>query len=182
MTKWLAFHCIVIKVADVNMKFHKDKDEARRKHFTKFLENKIKRVSGKYSRRENTFRIWADTIHSRYDKSSEVVEKILCYELVKLVQKNGSIKYVEEKNSKETPQIQLCDLLLGAVMEAWQAKASSYYKHQIQRHLASHLGWQNLRRDTDKDEAKFNIWYFFDPTKGKERDAKTQPVTLKYPL
>jgi hypothetical protein len=119
------------------MKFHKNKDEARRKHFTMFLENKIKRVSEKFSNRENTYRVWVDPIHSRYDKAHEVVEKILGHELIKIVHNNNSIKYVEEKSSRETPQIQLCDFLLGAVMDAWQERANSIYKHQTQRHITS---------------------------------------------
>lgn len=83
------------------------------------------------------------------------------------------------RDSKETPTIQLCDLLLGAVHAAWEDDARSEAKLQLLEWIAYHLGWKDLKADTRPTERKFNVWVFYDPTLGPRR-AKTRPVTLVY--
>ncbi|HII4333285.1 TPA: DUF3800 domain-containing protein, partial [Vibrio parahaemolyticus] len=91
------------------------------------------------------------------------------------------IRSVVTKDSKESEHIQIADFLLGAVMSAFQGKASSPAKLKVAENIASYLGWDTLLHDTKPHERKFNIWYFHDPTKGP-REVETKEVKLKYPL
>jgi hypothetical protein len=96
----------------------------------------------------------------------------------------GSLRPVDSvltHDSKETPSIMLCDLLLGAVMAAWQGKVEAPAKLALMRWIAEHLGWRDLRADTWKQERKFNVWFFHDRTLGP-RTAVTREVVLRYSL
>ena len=73
------------------------------------------------------------------------------------------------------------NLLLGAVMSAWEGDASSEAKLDIQTWIAHHVGWHDLLSGTRKTERKFNVWMFYDPTKGPRR-VLTREVSLRYPL
>lgn len=180
--EWLAFHCIIIKKADVNKEFHNgDYDLARRKHFNLLLNSKIKSVLKAHPGRECQFRVVVDPIASRYKKADEASHIITNHQVNKATHLNDVIDSYVTKDSKESPQIQLCDLLLGAVMAAWQKKSTSEGKGIIINSIAEHLGWNDLDADTNPAERKFNIWYFYDPTLG-QREVITRIVYLKYPL
>jgi len=152
-----------------------------RKHFTLLLTNKINRALRARPDREHTFRIWVDPIPSRCEKADEAVAVIANNVLGQVFGNIRPVDKVITRNSKETPTIQLCDLLLGAVMDAWQQDAKSEPKKKIRQFIAEHLGWENLKADTHPDERKFNIWYFYDPVLG-EREVETREVNLKYPI
>lgn len=178
----LAFHCVVVERAAVNKEFHGgDYDLARRKHFTMLLTNKIKLALRSRPDREQTFRIWVDPIASRYKKADEATETIANNVLAKSFGKRRPVDSVFTKDSKQTPSIQLCDLMLGAVMDAWQGDATSPTKLAVQTHIANHLGWKDLKADTRPSERKFNIWHFHDPTRGP-REVETRQLVLKYPI
>lgn len=180
--QWLAFHCFVARKALIDKTFHDgDYDLARRKHFTKLISNKVSKCMRKNPFRKHEFIIWVDPIASRYKKADETVEIIANNMLYQEFKEIKPIKNVITHDSKETETIQLCDLLLGAVMEAWQRKSTSPNKAAIQDIIAEHLGWHDLRADTWQTERKFNIWYFHDRTRGP-REVKTRNVKLKYPL
>jgi hypothetical protein len=183
-TSWLHFHCVVVRQADVRLELHdRDRDLARRKHFTMLLTNKIKRCLKAHGNRAQTFRIWVDPIASRYKKADEAVEVIANNVLKKVFGKIRPVDKVFTRDSHETPSIQLCDVLLGAVMEGWQCKASADAKQELREWIAQHLGWADMSAyDTFKDEVKFNIWYFHDPETKQMRDTPSRTVSLKYPL
>ena len=84
-------------------------------------------------------------------------------------------------DSHDTPSIMLCDVLLGAVMDAWQQKAESRAKLDLAKWIARHLGWEDLHSDTQVHERKFNVWVFYDPTRGPRKVA-TRPVRLLNPI
>ena len=180
--KWLVFHCLVIRKDAVRKdEFHKnDWDLARRKHFTMLLTNKMRKALKRFPKREHEFRVYVDPIASRYEKADEAVEVISNNVLNKEFRGRSPVKSVVTRNSKDTPSIQLCDLLLGAVMETWQQKASNPTKLAVRQMIADHLGWNTLDSDTFVKERKFNIWYFFDPPKEEVRRVQTRPVHLKY--
>ncbi len=178
---WLAFHCIVVRVGAVDKTHHNSWDEARRKHFTMLLTNKIERCIERHRPRDSTFRIWVDPIHSNYQKADEVVEIIANRVLVNALGERRAVDRVLTHDSHDTPSIQLCDLLLGAVMETWVSKSRTREKDSLRRWIAHHLGWDELDADTRPGERKFNVWYFFDPPAGR-REATTRAVRLKYPL
>ncbi len=56
------------------------------------------------------------------------------------------------------------------------------FLQNVKKAIANHLGWSDLKADTIPSEWKFNIWTFWDPTKGEERSVKTRPVRLRYPM
>lgn len=181
-THWLAFHCIVIKKSDVKKELHGgDYDLARRKHFTKFISTKVKSCIKAHPQRECQFKLYVDPIASRYQKADEAVHKIANNQLRQEFFESAPIDTVQTKDSKEVQQIQLCDLLLGAVLEAWQNNSSNERKKQILGYISEHLGWEDLKADTFPFERKFNIWYFHDKSLGP-RQASSREVKLKYPL
>jgi len=179
---WLAFHCLIVRKAMVNKEFHNgDYDLARRKHFNMLLSAKIKQVIKKHPGRDCSFRVVVDPIASRYKKADEASHVITNNEVNKSLSKAGVVDSYITKDSKDSFQIQLSDLLLGAVMAAWQKKSSSEGKLLVQKKIAECLGWDNLEADTYHTERKFNIWYFHDPKLGA-REASSRKVNLKYEL
>ncbi|MBL8151657.1 MAG: DUF3800 domain-containing protein [Blastocatellia bacterium] len=182
-SRWLAFHCLVIRAGVVDTSYHEGSfDLARRKHFTMLLTNKMKRRMDMYQDREHVFRIWVDPIHSSYKKADEAVEVISKNILAQeFSNPTPEIKVITKFDSKSAPSIQLCDLLLGAVIEGFQQKVRNERKIRVQNLILSYLGWPDFKADTFKEERKFNIWYFHDPTSG-EREIKSRKVVLKYPL
>ncbi len=176
---WLAFHCLIVRKGMVDKSLHGgDFDLARRKHFAMLLTSKIRQVMRNRPNREHTFRIWVDPIASRYAKADEAVEVISNNVLGQVFGGVRPVDKVITHDSKDTPSIQVCDLLLGAVMDAWQQKSQSETKTIIQQRIASRLSWSDLRADTFPGEKKFNIWYFFDPTLGP-REVETRSIHLK---
>ncbi len=180
--KWLAFHCIVIRKEDVRkQEFHNnDWDLARRKHYTMLLTSKMRKAIRRYPDKHHEFRVYVDPMPSRYAKADEAMEVITNNILNQRFRDLSPVTSVRTRNSVDTPAIQMCDLLLGAVMETWQKKASNSTKHDVRDIIANHLGWIGLDSDTMPSERKFNIWYFFDPIK-KSRRVKTKKVSLIYP-
>lgn len=174
---YLCFHCIVVRKGVVDRSRHRgDWDLARRKHFTRLLTNKIERCIRKRPAEEQTFRIWVDPIASRYAKAHEAVEVISNNVLASALGEVRPVDRVILRSSHDTLQIQLCDLLLGAVMEAWLGNAERAAKRAVQSAIAARLGWPDLRADTRPGEKKFNIWYF--NPHGRMRDVVTRAVRV----
>lgn len=171
---WLMFHCVVVHKAAVDKTLHDGSfDLARRKHFVMLLTRKMARCAQAHPGRKNAFRIWVDPIASGYKKADEAAQIIAARELRQLFdEQHASVDSLQTHDSRETPSIQLCDLLLGAVMEAWQARATKVEKVAVAAHIAERLGWPDLRADTYPRERKFNVWYFYD---GKVR-GPSRPV------
>lgn len=180
--KWLAFHCLVVRREMVRKEeYHKnDWDLARRKHYTMLLATKIRKALRRFPTREHEFRVYVDPIPSRYGKADEAMEVITNNILNQEFRKVSPVTSVMTRDSKDTPPIQLCDLLLGAVMETWQQKATNTTKTAVRLSIAHHLGWADLDSDTMPSERKFNVWYFFDPVREARRVA-TRRVNLLYP-
>jgi hypothetical protein len=63
--------------------------------------------------------------------------------------------------SSETPLVQLCDVLTGAVAAAWCRihESSGSSKAKVVDHIASRLGWSSLRgSSTSPVWSKFNLF------------------------
>jgi hypothetical protein len=180
----LSFHCLLVEKAVIDKALHDgDYDLARRKFLTKLITCKIRNALRARPDREQTFRIWVDPIASRYPKADEVVEIVSNHVLRKVAPNRSSpvVDGVIEHDSKETPGIQLCDVLLGAVAATWQKENLAGAKLELQQLIAHHLGWEDLRSDTRPAERKFNIWMFYDPLRQSRRVA-TREVALRYPV
>ena len=176
---WLMFHCLVVRKGFVDMSFHQDWDEARRKHFAMLVKAKVKYFCG--GARDKAYHFRVDPLPSRYKKADEVTFKIAGAQL-----KNElglePLKTLFTRDSKATAGIQVADLLLGAAMADFQDESTSTAKAHMRKALAEFLGWPDLRADTALTEWKFNIWYFYDPSTGVKREVKTRPVKMKIPL
>jgi hypothetical protein len=176
---WLQFHCVLVERAIVRKELHPGGfDEARQKHFTMLLTNKIRRVLRAHPERQQTFRIWVDPLHSRYSKADELVEVVSNHVLKRVSGRTSCVDGVFTHRSHEKPSIQLSDLLLGAVWSSFEGSAESEAKLDVQTEIAWHLGWPDLLADTHPQERKFNIWSFYDPTRNTRRVA-TRGVSLR---
>jgi len=140
----------------------------------------MRKALQRFPERIHEFRVYVDPIASRYKKADESIEVISNNVLNQRFRANSPVKSVITRDSKLTPAIQLCDLLLGAVMETWHKKSSNTTKKFIRDCIARHLGWDELEYDTMPRERKFNIWYFHDPVREK-RQVETNKVKLAYP-
>jgi hypothetical protein len=181
----LCFHCLLVEKAVIDKALHDgDYDLARRKLFTKLLTCKIANALRARPDRDQTFRVWVDPIASRYPKADEVVEIVANHVLNRdavIGRRRPLLDGVIEHDSRDTPSIQLCDVLLGAVAAAWQKDPVAGAKLELQQFIASRLGWSDLRADTRPHERKFNIWMFYDPVRQPRRVA-TRDVKLRYPI
>jgi hypothetical protein len=171
-TNWLMFHCLVVARADVDMTHHRDIDQQRMKHFTMLLANKVHRFSSP----GKVYRIRVDPLASRYKKADETAEKVLRNTLEKRAGLQGThtIHDLLTVDSRDTPGVQLSDLLLGAVLAARQGEVTAGPKLQLIARIADHLGWPDLESDTYPRVQKFNIWRFWDPTSGTPRPEDTR--------
>jgi len=180
--RWLTFHCFVARKEMVRKaEFHNNSwDLARRKHYTMLITKKIQLALNRFPDRQQEFRVYVDRIASSYGKADEAMEVISTNVLNEKFRQIAPVTSVVTRDSKDTPAIQLCDLLLGAVMETWQQKATSSTKTTIRSEIAHHLGWVDLDSDTRPTERKFNVWYFHDKDR-ESRKVQTRPVKLLYP-
>lgn len=174
-TRWLMFHCLVVRKAYVDTALHGEDphDLARRKQFSMLIQKKIEFFAGRDAKK--AYLVWVDRLPSRYAKADEAAEKIVKYSLERALG-NSPLRRIATKDSRETPGIQLADLLLGAVVTAWNNEGSAAAKTRMRALVARHLGWVDLRADTRPQEWKFNIWHFWDPTEKGERECETRPV------
>lgn len=145
-----------------------------------FLNRKIGLFYKRNPNHFHNFRIWVDPIQSRYAKAAEATEVVANNVISKRFGSTGAIEYVSERDSKETAAIQLCDLLLGATMDAWRGNAQSPHKLDLQKWIAHHMGWSDLRADTNPTEQKFNTWYWV--PKGVPREVATRQTKFVYPV
>lgn len=139
--------------------------------------NKIK--SSLYRNRNNRFILSVDELPFSYHKADEAMHIIANNIIRQKTAIPNAILRLDEVNSKHCHGVQLCDLLLGAVLSGYQKDVSSERKQALSLLIAEHLGWDKLMYDTLSTEKKFNIWYFYDPTKGP-RLVETQRIKLKY--
>ena len=179
-TRWLMFHAMVVRKGYVDKRLHNGSlDLARRKHFAKLISTKIAFFSKET--KDKVYHLRVDPIASSYKKADEASLLIINRQLNQNLG-HPPLKSLIVRDSKETPGIQVADLLLGAVMADWQQESTSLPKQRVKASIAQHLGWSDLRADTLHSEWKFNIWYFFQPKVGVQREAETRPVSLLVPM
>ncbi len=177
---WLQFHCILVEKSIVRKELHSSYDEARQKHFTLLLTNKIRRALSAHPGIRQTFRVWVDPLHSSYPKAAEVVELVSNHMLRATSGRVACVDGVYPHRSHDTPSIQLADVLLGAVWAAFEGDTAAEAKLDLQTWIAWHLGWSDLKADTHVAEKKFNVWVFYDPVRQTHR-TRSRDVVLRYP-
>jgi hypothetical protein len=52
-------------------------------------------------------------------------------------------------------------------------------KRELKAAICRHLGWENLKADTYPGVVKFNLWHFYVPNSGTQREVETRRVPLK---
>jgi Protein of unknown function (DUF3800) len=175
---WLMFHGVVIRKGYVDRQYHKGgHDEALRKHFAMLIKSKIHFFSDR--QRTKMYHVVVDPLPSRYKKADEAAHIIINNQLMQELDFKA-VHSVVTRDSKHTPGIQLADLLLGAAMADWNNEAIGEHKAAVKDWVAAHIGWRHLRADTWKTEWKFNVWYFYDPTTGRDREVQTWDTNFKY--
>ncbi len=179
--KWMMFHCLIVAKAYVDKAAHGgDYDLARRKHFALLPKTKIRALCAGGAKKLYHLRV--DALPSRYKKADEAAEKIINASLRAEIDQPRAVRTLFTRDSKTTTGIQMADLLLGAVMDDWGGSSTAAPKQRVKKAIAEHLGWADLRADTVPGEWKFNIWTFWDPTRGEKRSVKTRPVRLRVPM
>lgn len=177
---WLMFHALIIPRDYVNLGLHEnDRDLAYRKHLALFLAKKIAWIADGKSKE---FHVIVDPLPSRYQKADEAAHIIINHTLKRDAGRHAQIASLTTRDSRETPGIQLADLLLGAALASWQGEITSEPKKRISKLVAEHLGWPDTKADTYPRESKFNLWHFWDPTAGAAREVRTRRVRLTYPM
>lgn len=174
----LMFHCLIVCKANIDKEAHNgDYDLAFRKHYAMLLDNKIRCFAKGHPNKR--YRIHTDPIASSYAKADEAARIILGHKLCAELGMD-CIESLRTKDSKESLGIQICDLLLGAVMSSWQRKdVTDTSKIEVRASVANHLGWSDMHAVTFPKEWKFNIWYFENPN---ARDAPVRNVKLLVPM
>lgn len=180
-TKWLAFHCIVVPRADLKMELHNNRIEvARMKAVTVLLSKKIEHVLRVNPEVDAEIRVYVDPLPASYPKADEAMQIIANHVVKASSGRENAVAELRTRDSKTDPGIQLCDLLLGAVVDAFTQRSSSQEKQELRSLVASMLGWKDLRADTFPTERKFNIWFLWDCAGPRPLD--TRPVRLRYPI
>ena len=175
-----AFHCMVVHQPSLDLAKHGGRIEvAREKAATLLLSNKTKRFLTVHPDREAEIRVYVDPLPTSRAKADEVMQIITGHVIRAAMQRTDLDLRVFTKDSKEVTGIQLCDLLLGAVLDGFNRRSSSEPKDRLRRHVAAHLGWEDIDADTFPEEPKFNIWHLW-----KERrvwPVETRAVRLSTP-
>lgn len=176
--RWMMFHCIVVKRADVRAAEHAwDRDLAMRKHFAFLLAKKIEFFANGCPEKE--YRIHVDPLPSRYRKADEAAH-VIVNNMTRQVLGRSPIVDFQTKDSRESFGIQLSDVLLGATLSDWQTKQpTAGGKLLVRAELARLLGWDDMRAATYTHEWKFNIWYLQNPQK---RAVMARPLRFHYPV
>ena len=164
--RWLMFHCIIVPREIVDPRLHeRGYETAREKHFCEFIANKLS-TFGQGSP-DKIYHLRIDPFPSRYDRTDEKLHRIINAMAQRQLGFAPIISTQTVQSSKASAGVQLADLLLGAVMSAWQPRntATSMPKRALQGFVAAHIGWPDLRSDTlpmsrDPLAWKFNIWLF----------------------
>jgi hypothetical protein len=177
---WLMFSCIRVNRHYVRHdEYHEGSSEkAMRKHAATYLRTRIERFCGRSSRKQ--YDVYVDELPYSYHKSAEVIQITANNELNSRIGRKP-IRNLEECNSKEEPGIQICDVLLGAVLEPWNQDADPESKrggakYRIIQKIGDKMGerWDGLRPDTKPHVWKYNICHFYSPNDGsREIDAES---------
>lgn len=180
---WLMFHCIVVRRSDVNRSLHASIEEAREKHFERFIRNKLTFFAGSGGK---AYHLRIDPFPSPYPKTDEKLHKIANASAKKALGYEPLASTWTVKSSKTSAGVQVADLLLGAILSDWQGKAKSEAKLELRRWVAEHLGWPDLKHDTFPQSAdprswKFNIWLLWKSRGVREIDTRRK-LRFKYPV
>jgi hypothetical protein len=175
------FHAIIYPRRLVDLTYHEGSwDLARRKHFVAFLRDRIKRFSRGSGASTREFHVRVDAGYSEYAKATEAAHKILNAGLANDSKIRNVVTSFREVDSAETQGVQLCDLILGAVMAARQEEITASAKLELLKHLADRLGWPDLKCFTYPQEPRFNIWCWHPADKDQLSELRPRAITSRF--
>jgi hypothetical protein len=172
-TNWMMFHCVV---------FHAGAGlvEARLQQLNALLGNKMSFFSG--SGRDKIYHVRVDPAPSSRAREDDEAGEITNAQLRQAIG-HAPIQTMLTRNSRESAGVQIADFLLGAVLASWNERvADDGPRAGVLRHVAKHLGWEDLRADTRPQEWKFNIWYHHDPEQQSARGVQTRECNWLVPV
>jgi hypothetical protein len=154
---WIMFHALLMYSRDIRAELFEGRlPEARLRHLSTLLRNKIQYFGG--SNRRKTYHVRVDPLSS-YVKEHEKQMKI-ANAMLKQTIGVPKITSMHTVDSKRRAGIQVVDLLLGAVLCPWNADVErNSPKARVSRHLLSRIGWPDHKAGTFADEWKFNLWW-----------------------
>ncbi|MCA9550415.1 MAG: DUF3800 domain-containing protein [Myxococcales bacterium] len=169
--KWMMFHGLIVRSEDVDWARYEHRAAGRVFFLSELLRWKLAEynVPGE----DRLFRIRVDPLPIDYRKEHEKIERI---NNAMLRQRIGrmpikSIKTISD--SKRSAGVQICDLLLGAWVWAWNDPDTTTRRggarKKVADRIAAWLGWKDLRGATFRQAWKFNGWYFKPKEQGRRR-------------
>lgn len=55
-------------------------------------------------------------------------------------------------------------------------QSTSDHKSEVRQRIAKHMEWPDLKLGTHRASVKFNLWHFWNPRDGSEREVPARPV------
>lgn len=177
------FRCVVLDTHTIDYREYHDGDEEL--GFYKFLYFFLSRnIEKDYKHRDikNAHQIFLD--RRRRENGAEIgrledLKKVLnnrlgdtCVHI-----KVPCVRNVEATDSRESPEIQIVDVLTGAVGYAWEGFQTSVHKLDLIRHIENLFGLR-LKEPTPYLSERINIWKFRLQDKKKGASLPTPPKGL----
>lgn len=176
--KWLMFHGLVVPRREVDFGLYPNKQAAKVYFLQLLLKTKVLEFAAPDIERK--FSIIVDPLPIDYDKEHEKIEKITNAQLInELDLPHGPIQSISvAPDSRSSPGIQLCDLLLGGLLWARNGGTTTGKRGKaravVARHVTKHLGWSDLSGSTIRQAWKFNVWIF--KPKGRPRIERARDI------
>jgi hypothetical protein len=180
-TNWMMFHCVVFRTAMIRPElFEGGGVEARLHRLSALLENKIDFFSG--SGTDKIYHVRVGPLLSSHAEEDEKAGEITNAQLRQALG-HAPIRTMLTRNSRESAGVQIADFLLGAVLASWNERvADDGPKAGVLRHVAKHLGWEDLQANTRPLEWKFNVWYQHEPEENLPGSVRTRDCNYLFPV
>lgn len=157
-TPWLSFDAFVVEPdgpdADVNLDVFSQK---QRRALEDFIHEQVAERLHAEPDEPQPLRLWLDAKACGYDSARAGVAAVEDHVLRALFSRLRPVDKALNHRTVRTPGLQLADLLLGAVVTAWQQSQVGAAKRTVMGDMAQALGWADLRTVSRPGDTKFNI-------------------------
>lgn len=147
------FRCLVVDQQKINYKIYHQGDKE-----TAFYEFYFQAIS-RNLRLEHEYLIYTDDRNNRQPERLVDMKAKINYHWLTKGAKDNIVRNIEARNFKESDQVQLTDVLLGAVGYDLEERAESPAKVELVKYIAERIGCERLRDHWGRD-TNFNIWKF----------------------
>ncbi len=159
------FRCLAVDQQKINYKVyhHGDKETA-------FYEFYFQAISRNLNL-EHEYIVYTDNRTNRQPERLVDMKAKINYHWLTKGAKDNIVRSIEARESKESNQVQLADVLLGAVGYDLEERAESPAKVELVKHIAERIGCERLC-DHRGRETSFNIWRFRFPEDAGKAEVK----------